>query len=481
MKTIRKKNLKLVLLLSLFNFLILNLTAAKSIKMQDVRITIIFNDTLTRDIKIAVTRSNLNGSLGSEELIFKKVNSSQYAVNIPSLIEASRVSIYSSDSQLNLIFYYIEPGDNITISMSGTTPMKKLIFKGKGSGSFRYKYILDSINKADSKLHKFKAYDLSQLKQSMNLSDSSATKYLEIIDRNRELMSRKIYLLHRADILGSFTNGKWFYIDAILRKTNNREELYPLIRSFLKLNLINSNDTEISSLSETYVSAKIRLVKLHLTLENENSTEKIYDYIKSNFTGKLREKLILHYLLGKPRISPELFSKNVNDAVTLLKESKDIIWLKDLLKTALRGTVAFHFKLTDSAGKIFRLADFKGKTIVLDFWFTGCVPCLELAETLDHHVIPKFSDKEVVFISVNLDSKKDRWLESLRQGKYTSPKAINLYTDDLAFSHPISKFYNIKGCPTIIVIDKSGYNFDTNVRNDRPSIISVIESAISTK
>ena len=41
----------------------------------------------------------------------------------------------------------------------------------------------------------------------------------------------------------------------------------------------------------------------------------------------------------------------------------------------VRGMSAPEFKAVDVNGKEYSSADFKGKVQVLDFWFTGCVPC----------------------------------------------------------------------------------------------------------
>ena len=48
---------------------------------------------------------------------------------------------------------------------------------------------------------------------------------------------------------------------------------------------------------------------------------------------------------------------------------------KETHKIIARGQMAPEFKAVDVKGKEYTSADFKGKVMVLDFWFTGCIPC----------------------------------------------------------------------------------------------------------
>ena len=62
--------------------------------------------------------------------------------------------------------------------------------------------------------------------------------------------------------------------------------------------------------------------------------------------------------------------------------------------------------LTDMKGNKVKISDFKGKVVVINFWFIACKPCtMEMPEL--NHVVTEFSGKDVVFLGVALDETKD--------------------------------------------------------------------------
>jgi len=143
---------------------------------------------------------------------------------------------------------------------------------------------------------------------------------------------------------------------------------------------------------------------------------------------------------------------------------------------------AYPFELKDTLGYAHRLGDFKGKTIVMDFWFTGCKGCVQVARMLREQVKPAFEgDTSVVFIAVSLDINFLQWKRSIRTGIYTSEGQLNLFTNGMGAGHPIYPYYGFSGAPQMLVIDGEGFVVSRQVMLNAPEIIRLIKGISNNK
>lgn len=109
----------------------------------------------------------------------------------------------------------------------------------------------------------------------------------------------------------------------------------------------------------------------------------------------------------------------------------------------------------DGAGKDLTLADFKGRTVLLNLWATWCVPCREEMPALDRLETAEGNDRFEV-VAVNIDTGSDEKPKAFLSE--TGVKALKPYRDasmsvfsalkkeGLAFGLPVTVLLDDKGC-----------------------------------
>jgi peroxiredoxin len=113
------------------------------------------------------------------------------------------------------------------------------------------------------------------------------------------------------------------------------------------------------------------------------------------------------------------------------------------------GQTAPDFSVTDLANHPVRLADYRGrKVVLLDFWATWCVPCrmemIELQSMLD-----KFKDLDFEILSLDQGEAVDQVQTFITRKKYAFH--ILLDTDET-----VAALYGVRGIPTVVLVDKEG-------------------------
>ena len=100
-----------------------------------------------------------------------------------------------------------------------------------------------------------------------------------------------------------------------------------------------------------------------------------------------------------------------------------------------------------SDGSPVRLADAKGKVVVLSFWATWCGPCRE-QEPLFEKVATRYAGKpDVIFYALNCDDDESLVAPFLAEEK---PKTPALFADGL------EQLLGVNSFPTTVILDRSG-------------------------
>lgn len=114
--------------------------------------------------------------------------------------------------------------------------------------------------------------------------------------------------------------------------------------------------------------------------------------------------------------------------------------------TTTPGDKAVDFELKDIDGNTYKLSDFKGQTVVLNFFATWCQPCVDEAPELEAFGA-EYEDAQLIIIAKG-ESKK-------RMEKYiTEANSKLLYVLDT--KEETSKDYSVIGQPETLIINKDG-------------------------
>jgi len=178
----------------------------------------------------------------------------------------------------------------------------------------------------------------------------------------------------------------------------------------------------------------------------------LYQKIVKDYSGDLRDKLIF-------TLFETMIDRSSTEAQFIFKDALVIIMAtryRNLLQElGSRKFSAFPFEFYDAMDKAHRLKDYKGKVLVLDFWFTGCLACTYLNKAM-HPIVQRYKgNNDVLFLTISTDPKAN-WLRSVASGIYTSPGTIDLHTNGLGYNHPFIKNYGIRSAPRQFIIGKDG-------------------------
>lgn len=127
--------------------------------------------------------------------------------------------------------------------------------------------------------------------------------------------------------------------------------------------------------------------------------------------------------------------------------------IRENLQKEMLYEAAADFELKDLNGKTVKLSSLKGKTVVVDFWATWCVPCLDAFETMGE-AIQRHKGDDVVFLFVNTKETMTDKKKAVRDYKTKHKIPFQMLLDER--NTVADELYKIDGLPTKLVIDATG-------------------------
>lgn len=188
---------------------------------------------------------------------------------------------------------------------------------------------------------------------------------------------------------------------------------------------------------------------------NGNYDEALPVLAKAVKEGKNERRYIEQVRIGYEKLNP---GKDVDAYIALLQ--KDFIdKIKAQVSNLIINQAAPDFKVKDVNGKTVSLADFKGKTIVLDFWATWCGPCVASFPAMQMALNRYVNDPSVKFLFIHTWEHVADPLADATSFLAKRNYEFDLYIDAIdpgTKRSPAAAAFDVKGIPAKFIIDGNG-------------------------
>lgn len=179
-------------------------------------------------------------------------------------------------------------------------------------------------------------------------------------------------------------------------------------------------------------------------------TKKQIEYLRQ----KPSDYFAIWYFNKEVAVSPALpkdsliqyFNEIFTDTTFKFEKNRGLQLIKT--KPILRNTLAPIFKINDIEGKELNLGKMRGKSVLLVYWASWCVPCIAEIPTLKK-VRKMFSEDQLEIISITKDETYPPYQRALDKYKMDWKHVYG--------NEEIVEMYNVTGIPEVFLIDINGY------------------------
>ena len=391
---------------------------------------------------------------------------------IPKTYKFDFITIHGNDTSMQvgsvdfrIVLIYLEPGDSLNMKVDAGNIRETLEFSGSGSDNNFF------INNEDWEFNDYKSKYLNNYYHITYLQPNSYKKtkqdqydnkiqFLRHFSSDKELSENLVRLYknqYEHEVIqrvisypgsnAGFNKGQYPELPA---------DYYNFLDS---VNL--QVDLDHSGIASYYYINSVLHKKYELAATGSGSDPDFYDFARGQLPDRLGY-IFMAYSLDRD------FHKKLYDEFDESCPYPDIAAIVKKkyghLEGMLEGSPGPEFALRDINGSIYRLEDFRGNLVYIDFWATWCKPCIKEIPYLEE-LQTEYQDREIKFISISIDSEKDtlKWKKFVLENDL---KGIQLWADE-DHQDMFSRNLNIKSIPRFVLLDKDGRIIDA--RAPRPS------------
>ena len=407
----------------------------------------------------------------------------EYSVQKP-----EKVYLYLDDS--TYIPLFLTPSDSLHISFktySRQSPLQNIEFDGKLS-SVNYYYLQKKADFGNSISQK--RIDLQNPEYSLQQYKDSILSYIDI-----ELNYLTKYAEHnnlpnwfqeyeKSEISYSIVSllDIVYYRRDMLKKTTEIPNNY---YDFLDEMLIDNPAAIFSSnyyyflssfFYHKYTSEEIKRLPVNQRLKK--TVPRSFDLADSLLSKDVAEiyKLysITNYALK--RNDTELIKSLLTKLEDADYNEKYLKYIKDLLEKSVllhQGDLAPEFYLLGDDNNYYGLKDFRGKIILLNFWFPGCLPCIKEVP-YERRLVDSFGKDDFALLNICLFTEQDEWNNAIV--KYDMA-GINLFANE-NWKTVLSNNYYLRSYPHYTLIDRDGIVINNKCPKPSENLIEIIKKEL---
>lgn len=416
----------------------------------------------SKDIKPVVRQTNFRFDIDS--LLFP----AYFSIEVPTTISGANHEIFNN-------LYLANPGDEVEFDIRKDT----IIFSGPSMASYQCQFELKLAHRKLSKMYfahtgpldstTFISFHKARWKFE---SDLLAAK-LNILARYERKIPSEIFGILKTDVISehllivglvyydSITNSVDIKFKTERQKSGARDRLGKLYRSLTAVEFTGITDLH-KVRSKTYCTYLLEMEKIN---HYEHGKTDIYAAIKARYSGTLKDQLVVCYFMEFLKTSLAA-REQLSDALKNGKTDYCLDVLYSFDRSFSKGGEFRNFVLPDRNGNTVNLDQFRGKVVLLDYWFTGCSPCRLFYKNVLSKIEEKYSgNPDIIFLSISSDKNIERWKKTVDASTYTSKHSINLFTEGKGEGHPVIKNNNVFYFPYLVLLDRNG-KIITTYQND---------------
>ncbi len=303
-------------------------------------------------------------------------------------------------------------------------------------GSFKFKGTLNGATKAS----------LRGLTKSSSVEDPNATSiYLENAEIEVKLKENDF---KNAKIKGSKTQLEAETLENSKKvRYSQKEELNDRIKGLAKV--VKNGDTLIGT------TDKLRTARSDYASITERIKQIDYEFIQGHPSSYLSSYMLNLYFSSR-KISLDS-TENLFNKFTVKNRTSTI---GEVLNKAIKsrkasvvGASAPLFSLPNVNGEQLKLVDFRKKNyVLLDFWASWCIPCLENIPRLKS-IYQKYNQMGLDVVSISVDTDKKAWLKAVDNEKMPWHQVL----DPVPFQEGGQMTnYAVPSIPLLLLVDKQG-------------------------